>query len=539
MIDMEYQKKVIVGMGSIVEDYDSQSEGYITTSHAKRLADEWQLSDFQKQLLSEDGIISMPFVLEHNKHSGVFITDYKHALVFEWNRYENFINEVLYREGKDIRISWLQIDLTVNVSRVRADYTIHTSKSEITPSVQNVKLYKGMNSVLRKLFKLLDINLINHKETVQFLEKYKEKCTELEQKLSNNIHENGILYLSALPEDILTASLSEYGWRSCFCPDGENSVVPYLYLRDRHAMIAYFVSNSASHVRVGDMTFHRKMWRMWLYFTEEGNITFSETHYPFTDPIMKRAVIDLIKQHIPNAQFHEDYIPNNEAAGYFSCISDLLQIQPHIGERETVTSKGAVCYETGVDISDQSAVAFVKYESGEYYCELCDNYCDDLHAYYYDGFAHMACEYCLDNMIYCGESGRMVDGEGETSWGVAVYPSGNAGLVEKNYLRNEMGTVDHQMFQLLEEHYQRVTYINVLDMTAVNDEEHLYELLANAIKLYQSEVYFSSHSIELDDCSVWAGRGYTSEFASDKLRFKSTIRRYTTLNELSLRYLNN
>lgn len=539
MLNMEYQKKVIVGMGSIVEDYDSQSEGYITTSHAKRLADEWQLSDFQKQLLSEDGIISMPFVLEHNKHSGVFITDYRHALVFEWDRYENFINEVLHREGKDIRISWLEIDLTVNVSRVRADYTIHTSKSEITPSVQNVKLYKGMNSVLRKLFKLLDINLINHKVTVQFLEKYKEKCTELEQKLSNNIHENGILYLSALPEDILTASLSEYGWRSCFCPDEENSVVPYLYLRDRHAIIAYFVSNSASHVRVGDMTFHRKMWRMWLHFTEEGNITFSETHYPFTDPIMKRAVIDLIKQHIPNAQFHEDYIPNNEAAGYFSCISDLLQIQPHIGERETVTSKGAICYETGEDISEQEFIALVKVERGEYYCESCDTYVNELYSHWYGGREFHCCDYCFESLSYCEVSDRFVDWD-PGSWGVAIHPRENyVELVEVDYLKSEMGTTNYKIIKMEEDYHDRPIYLNILDMSEVKDDQHLHDLLYQAMELFNNEKQVASYYVKLENYCVWKGSCYNMSYGYLKIMFRRTIKRFIKLNELSLRYLNN
>lgn len=261
----------------------------------------------------------------------------------------------------------------------------------------------------------------------------------LEQKVSVFQKEiEGRLYFSALPEDILTASINARGWGSCFGSGGSNWAAPYHYVGSGSFVIAFFIPESSKskithlghkdvdvyspyHSDSEDLSFYNKTWRKFFILTPEGNLSSIKSEYPFVSHELGKAaeqeMIKMTKAANPNLCEKDSpkWEDSSVRAAYYLEGSYLLLSN---GKPGTTHLKGAPCDCCGLrsnpyySESGTDSMICLVCEPDRGYCGCCDEaYPEDELTFVSDGNTY--CEYCLSrqaDVYYCEESGEYLCG---------------------------------------------------------------------------------------------------------------------------------
>lgn len=232
--------------------------------------------------------------------------------------------------------------------------------------------------------------------------KFLNTLTDLEQQVSQEILETaGTLYLSALPEDILTASINSSNWSSCFGLGGCNWATPFHLLPNGQALIAYFVADHGTQKHcVNNVEFDNKNWRVWVYTFEE-NVYISTSGYPFKSKLLSNIITDWVLELLG-----EDYraVIDDEDRSYVSglytdgvkCIATIHQKTPPYGFSGELF--GVECYSCGhrdtyygIDGVD-SFLCSGCCEDSCHYCECCEERVSEVFETYENSYV---CDCCL------------------------------------------------------------------------------------------------------------------------------------------------
>lgn len=110
--------------------------------------------------------------------------------------------------------------------------------------------------------------------------------TSIQNEASRIIQEDkieGTLCLSIHPLDFLSISETTYNWRSCHSLDGEYRAGNLSYMMDKSTVICYLKSDKEEKLPNFplEIPWNSKKWRVFLYFSDDGNLIFAGKQYPF------------------------------------------------------------------------------------------------------------------------------------------------------------------------------------------------------------------------------------------------------------------
>lgn len=241
------------------------------------------------------------------------------------------------------------------------------------------------------------------------------KADKIAQKLSQrSVRQKGTMYISALPEDILTASINNLGWSSCFDSESENSVTPYHLMRSRRTLIAFFIPDNAENETM-DYCGHEvynKYWRTFIYQSTDGSFFASSQSYPENS---KALTIEALNKLI-ELDGREGTISDSVSARYIlHGYSDGLRLSATFDHKTDssyiISSPHQLCPLSGKPYIGELDQSITSPEYTEVsVCFSCGSLChnDELGRVVVSphGDTEDYCEWCTDDVSYCENSGE-------------------------------------------------------------------------------------------------------------------------------------
>lgn len=378
------QRQIIKDFSAEVYNSYSPHEAFIA------LADQWDLASNFEYLLGTEGRISFPV-----EKPQVDIGDMEREL----ERLEELLTMVYDNERFNMKVS------------------APSNKLEIA-----VWDFKEEKQVVRKSYnKILDFLHKNSPEKESTFYSHSRalwRAEEVAQKVSQrSVKQQGTLYISALPEDILTASINNLGWSSCFDYEGENSVTPYHLVRSRRTLIAFFIPDNAEH-RTMDYCGHEvynKYWRTFIYQSTNGSFFASSSAYPEkSNALVTAALNKLMELDGREATITEKASTRYRLHGYCDGIGLAAVFDYEPTTDYTISSPHELCplskrsYDSDID---QSITCYEFTDSHECYNCGYGYRSDELEEVVIsrDGDTEYYCDGCLEDTSYCEHSGYTYD----------------------------------------------------------------------------------------------------------------------------------
>jgi hypothetical protein len=156
-------------------------------------------------------------------------------------------------------------------------------------SAKKIKLIMAQ----KKFNKQIGIILNDYPDLDFYVEELGAKKLNLLQKLSLiqnfdfKAEEDDVLVISTHPIDIITCSVNNFNWSSCFSPDGLNSPIPFGMAQDEFTMIVFVASAKNYVFDNGEETYNKKWRQFWLYEQNE-DILFENKAYPHWSDFSER-----------------------------------------------------------------------------------------------------------------------------------------------------------------------------------------------------------------------------------------------------------
>lgn len=396
----------------------------VTPNDFEFIASQWELSDEQKRIVGEEGRISFPYTLSNQSLDSEKRWESRRLLRQIDSDFSDTIHP--YDARAKIRnnenLSKEECNFLTLVSEKSSYYygeSFEFSKNKVVAvmkdeveDIHGVLFATQKRRTLRKTLEKFYMDL--YKEFYPVFKKLYENelsrlysaITKAEQFISNAYEESGTMYISALPEDIITASHNNRNWDSCFAPEGDWCLSPYNYLRNNNTLIAFFISDKHKNRRVdwGELETFDKEWRTFIFITKNGNVVFSTNQYPFYSTIIKE---DLAKFIISRAGGNFDMMYgriSREGDTYWDGGRGIIYFGEHPEESKSydiISDENTISPESGNYVGDSEAVQFGFVDPENLDMISCDD-CGDWHhsdsvadvrSYY--GYANI-CESCLE-----------------------------------------------------------------------------------------------------------------------------------------------
>lgn len=348
--------------------------GFSNYEAVELTADQWEYSDEIAAILGDNGVISTRAV----KSAGDMDNHSTHIFLVEHSLYQAF------RGTEYIPL------LEVSQNKVILNFE-HRETHDV---IKRKSYRKSLDAVRRKV----DPNHINERQYESSL----ELLDSLSQKVSVvGVEEEGTLYVSGLPQDILTASVNSHDWTSCFAPTGENSLSPYHYARNGNVMVAYFIPDKARNktITYQGVEIDNKYWRQFFFITSDGNVFASSESYPKASQSLTKAVYELLAERTGGV-IEEGHNLYEFEVGYYDSFSRTALIINDYTEHSLISNR-SICPITGDEL-DENQSLLVSYESDLGYCESCqETFHEDEIIYYKDSYGDSVgfCEQCANDFL--------------------------------------------------------------------------------------------------------------------------------------------
>lgn len=253
---------------------------------------------------------------------------------------------------------------------------------------------------LRKIMKKIAPDLLKQEEYAQI--SY-EDLERLLDKIQNDASAKGPLMLSIDPAEILTCSMNNYDWDSCFTYDGVHAAAPLLLL-ENPVGILYL---STRKMECLGTSVDDKKWRTFVYFGSEGLFVHSSGY-----PSSNRAIVELANQKLKETLNLESFtdpeiIPSKRYGNimyYDSIDSEAISL----GQDEFHLNSTATCPFCGdneVEFQDEVCGCTSCVDAGVS-CEHCGGHFHEDDIIWIDDTEELWCLDCFkDNGFACSECG--------------------------------------------------------------------------------------------------------------------------------------
>lgn len=376
----------------IIKDFSEEVYGSASSRKAFiGLADQWDLASNFERLLGAEGRISFPV-----EKPQVDIGNIKGELV----SFESLLRRMYGTERFHISVD------------------APSNKLEIV-----VWDYKEGEKIVRRSYnKVLDFLYRKSQESDRYLPYTQShivyEADRIAQTISKrSVKQKGTLYISALPEDILTASINLQGWSSCFDNEGENSVTPYHLVRSRRTLIAFFIPDNSDDITMEycDHEVYNKYWRTFIYQTTDGSFFASSQAYPEqSDALTIAALTKLAKLDGREATVSDGFSVRYNLHGYYDGLGFAAVFNHDLGTVYQISSPHELCpisKQPYNNFLDQS-ITCQEHTDG-HTCYACGDFCldDELSRVVVSscGNEEYYCEWCMDSVGYCEHSDQHYD----------------------------------------------------------------------------------------------------------------------------------
>lgn len=449
MLNLDQQRQFIIEAGSYIA---GSGVGYINDSDFEIIAEEWELSDDLKKMLGQDGVLSFPMdfenavILDNESNTPYKLARVESAishLFFSYLNKEEFRNELEGTfDGLDRmlaklgNISGSAFDIYYKKNKVlikESNYPFHDINGEKIELQKRKSVAKTVEKLAMDLYTKEYYPIIsktNHwRESWQY---FIDRLTDLENDVSKNVSSKGTLYLSALPQDLMTMSINNYNWSSCFRAGGCNAHMPVEYMRNGNTMIAYYIPDDARNktFQYAGQEVSNKPWRVLVYLTQRGNLAIGNKQYPNHSREMGVEIAKILAKH-----FRGDFIEGAriERSGnqYFEGTDIYIKVEnddkltwDQIKEEaylDWITDEKTVCVATGEYIGEEDSeiVSFTSVnELNLFFCEHCECHYSNDYTYSYTirtrWGEQVVCEDCASSFEECYYSDNYInldDGE--------------------------------------------------------------------------------------------------------------------------------
>lgn len=468
-LDINMQKAAIIEMGSYLSNELFKSEGL------ELLADKWELSDKQISIVGENGKIELPFDYKSDNIDYIETSTLEKIEDLQALIDELFKGRSRFAPGIDIKGSRLNIEDL---------FIIEGGKSP--------KLLKKRKSFNKSLKYYISMTYKDETPDKSLLNKIENSRIDLEQELSRRVAKSGKIVISALPQDILTASVSGYGWGSCFTPKQDHEISPYGYLMGGEILIAYFTPTGGSRLDYNFGEVDKKMWRTWIFFNNKGELTLPMEGYPSNSRgMMDKIISELLK--IKGQDFLEKKVEvkTNDALYYDDL--DIIITNDSDYTNRSISNDYLKCLITGKDLKryasyTQSLVDLQDF--GYEGCENCESYfhIDKLNgAINANKEEYYICADCIDDYVYSEVEGSyllrevaedyIIDGDNSIKKGLlsSINKIDNMYYIEYSYsgcyIQNYKESDKDVYLNLIYEEYgvkTDITHVEKVDTSCIN-----------------------------------------------------------------------
>lgn len=244
---------------------------------------------------------------------------------------------------------------------------------------------------------------------------------------------SGVLSLSCHPLDYLSMSMNKHGWSSCQGLTGDYAAGTLSLMNDAVTLVAYLSDGAFDHNSfdmIDGVQWNSKRFRALVHIDPTRNLVYISRNYPYQANPVENALLDLIREIYPDAQF-EDLIKVNDQA----FINNTVKISSDTVHYSDLGVSNSVKYSVGRNFSESSFERMVIghaatcckcqtrtiQEAFEYCCYDCSEhrYCCDCCG---DGGFHeddmvninndMVCEHCAsDCYTECEACGDLVQND--------------------------------------------------------------------------------------------------------------------------------
>lgn len=247
---------------------------------------------------------------------------------------------------------------------------------------------------------------------------FETNLTNLEQKMSQiPVKQKGQMYISALPEDILTASINSRSWSSCLGDDGCNWAAPYHYVQSENVAVAFFIpensknklttlSDSLERRVTKDVHFFNKTWRQFFIISDGLSILQVNKAYPYQSEDLTKHVTDFLS--VKALSLKPELLPNHII--YTRKNTYLESTKTILGnpEEKHVHVQGICSSCSSTEMGDDSANSLlcINCDPCMPLCERCGERTHEDDMTYVEDYG-CVCDYCLTggDFTYCNETG--------------------------------------------------------------------------------------------------------------------------------------
>ena len=473
MLNLEEQRQFIKDAGYIMAD---SATGEIYHSDFDVIADNWSLSDKLKRFVGEEGVVSFPMefenkiILDDSRNLSRAISSVQSALHDFLNAYQREIEAIVeeVNAGKDfetllvktfrnIRAYGIEVSYKQNKVIIKSEGTLRNGLGEDFPFSPRKSAIKTAEKLCMDLYTKEVYQIVS--KTYWFQEKWDRflsNLRDLENIVSKNIKSSGRLYLSALPEDLLTSSINDYNWTSCFAADGCNAHMPFEHMRNENTMIAYYIPDSARNrtFEYAGKEVANKPWRMYVHLTHLGNLALAKQQYPTSSHDLAMSV-GRILQNAFGGELYENEEISRSGEQYFEETGVYINFNEEYGNKEVkrlatydyIEDDLTVCTITGDYIGDQSSnndelITFRSYDELDlFYCESCGRYHGnddhDMNIVKATWGDYRICDYCAEDYSRCHFTGNLIHTDYD-DFMVVITENSKVVIADQDYASDEL-----------------------------------------------------------------------------------------------------
>lgn len=165
--------------------------------------------------------------------------------------------------------------------------------------------------ILKKIYKILEDNGATNPETDKKFSSFIDEISVAYSILNSECNLTGTLEISIDPKEMITASVNNAGWTSCYSPTGCNSGAPLALFNSETAFIAYlrtdkpyrmYPDEACSDQTSGKNYCANKVLRAWV-FADSDNLVIGK-NYPYHSAAFVKEIINFINELTGN--YYED-----------------------------------------------------------------------------------------------------------------------------------------------------------------------------------------------------------------------------------------
>ena len=490
MFNLERERQFIIDAGQMLCGDD-----FIYSDDFEYIAESWELSKELQKFVGPTGVREFPMIFDNNVvledgknlSSAIRCADYALGeLFYFYSQAEDYFENIEESAEKKFLIEGLRRKGCVAGANI--NYKVNKVVLDLREGAHLVNIhgeklsFPVRKSVLKTVEKIaMDIFTKEYYNIVVSSSKYQENLQEFKDALdilsnivSKNVQSKGTLYLSALPQDLLTMSINRYNWGSCFDATGCNSHMPYEHVRNMNTMVAYYIPDSAKNktFKYAGLDVSNKSWRVLVHMTAKGNLAIGETQYPTTSKDLGQNLAAILAsaydgEIVENKRIWRDGCQYFDNTNIYININNKGEDIKKLTSEDHITDDKSVCVLTGEYIGEQNSDIKTFRSVDQLDLEWCED-CEEYHggdSYEVQNMwgAYHVCEYCFENYNYC-EYSDIYYYESDNEQGFVLEPYGVKRFFE-GYFDN-----------LVDEGYRHL-HINVIGISWEQKVQRAYEFL--------------------------------------------------------------